>query len=209
MKLPVLFLFVAVAILFPSRGWSDEPDILDSLKGHELGIKTQDPQSGRIVSVKYGDPHLARVEEYLSDIPRPWTVPKMIDIFKKERETSLKIMALPRQTKSDAEERQRQWLRESERFESLARLLAASRDPRAAVALGDTFDRWDPEQPIVISALFDYFVGDMYYGLAPDDKSRRVEFGNMFEFTIPATMRWWHDNQARLRKEAAALAKEQ
>jgi hypothetical protein len=136
------------------------------------------------VPAKYGDPGLARAEQDLSDIPRPWTVPKMIAIFKKG---------------------QPQCVQEPARCESLARVLAASRDPRAAVALGDTFGRWYPDQALVIQAFFDYFVKDMYYGLAPDDKNRSLETGNLFDFTIPATTRWWNDNKARLQKESAAL----
>jgi hypothetical protein len=205
MKLRVLSLSVVMVILSPSRLWSEEQDILDSLKGHELGITVQDPQSHRYVPVKYGDPRLARAVQDLSDIPRPWTVPKMINIFRKEREEwPRRIQAFSQQADSDAEEMQRHW---SKRFESLARVLAASRNPRAAVILGDTSNTWSPDQALVIMALFDYFVGDMYYGLPPDDKSRSWESFNGLELTLPATFRWWNDNKARLRKEAAALEK--
>src|SRR5690349_11837594 len=97
-KSRVLSLYVVMIILSPSRLWSEERDILDSLKGHELGIIVQDPESHRYVPVKYGDPRLARAEQDLFDVPRPWTVPKMINIFKKEREEwPRKIYALSQQ----------------------------------------------------------------------------------------------------------------
>lgn len=198
-----------MAVLSPSRVYSEESDILDSLRGHELGIEVQDPQSSRFVSVKYGDPGLARAEENLSDIPRPWTVPKMIGIFKKEsRAWPQRILALPQQTDADAQEMQRQWLRESKRCRYLARVLAASRDPRAAVALGDTLDTEYPDKTGVISALFDYFVQDMYYGLPPEKTAKGLESMNRLDYTIPAATRWWNDNKARLKEEAAALGKD-
>jgi hypothetical protein len=161
-KLPALLLLLTVGTLTPLRAWAEERDILDSLKGHELGILVQDPQSHQFVSVKYGDPHLAKAEQILSDIPRPWTVPKMIDTFKKEREEwRRKIAALP----PDKESIQLhiQW---EDRCESLARVLAASRDPRAAVALAEAFEKSSgPEQVSEMEAMFYYFVSDYYYGL--------------------------------------------
>ena len=204
-KQSALFLLLTAVMLTPLRVWSDEQDILTSLKGHELGFQVQDPQSHRLVPAKYGDPHLVRAEQDLSDIPRPWTVPKMIDIFKKEREEwRRKIAALPPGSEST-----QLWMKWQDRCESLARVLAASRDPRAAVALGEAFEKWSPEQASEMEAMFYYFVSDYYYGLPANAKERKWESGNLLELTIPATKRWWNDNKARLEKEAVALAKGQ
>ncbi len=207
-KSPVLFLFVALAILFPSRVRSEEQDILDSLKGHELEMGTEDPQTHQLVPSKYGDPYLARAEEDLSDIPRPWTVSKMIGIFKKETAAwPRRIVALPQKTNADAEEMERQWRSEVKRCRYLARVLAASRDPRAVVALGDMLDTEYPDNDGVVVALFDYFVHDMFYGLSPEERAKGRQSLNGLDYTIPATTRWWNNNKARLRDAAAALGK--
>jgi hypothetical protein len=206
-KHSALFLLLTAVTLTPLRVWSDEQDILTSLKGHELGFLVQDPQSHHPVPAKYGDPHLAKAEQVLSDIPRPWTVPKMIAIFKKDRaEWWRKIAAIPRERAAESTEMQFKW---DDRCQALTRVLAASRDARAAVVLGEGSEKWSPEQFYMIDAMFDYFVGDMYYGLPPDAKERKWETGNMLELTYPATKRWWNDNKARLKKEAAALEKDQ
>jgi hypothetical protein len=123
---------------------------------------------------KYGDPYLVQAADKLSDIPRPWTVPKMIRLFEKEK---------------------------GERSRYLARVLAASRDPRAALVLGQALD--DPgfdKHNGAHSALFDYFVEDDSYGLPPENRLF-IWAENALDLTIPAADRWWAINRSQLEAE--------
>ena len=129
---------------------------------------------------KYGDPELVQAVQKLSDIPRPWTVPQMIGLFEKET---------------------------GERAQFLAKVLAASHDPRAALALGKALD--DPgfyKAYAANSALFDYFVGDDTYGLPPENHLV-IWAGNGLDLTIPAAHRWWIINRSQLETEVAKMHK--
>ena len=195
MKPSVLLVLVAMVILFPLRVCSEEQV-----------LPASDP---RLADGTDSEARLARAENNLSDIPRPWTVPKMIGIFKRESEAwPRRIVLLPKQTDTDTEKMTLEWRRSLRRCRDLALVLAASRDPRAVVALGDMLDAEYPDKNGVIVALFDYFVHDMFYGLPPEEKAKGQQSLNGLDYIIPATTRWWNDNKARLRKEAA-LAKDQ
>lgn len=128
---------------------------------------------------KYGDPFLVQAADKLSDIPRPWTVPNMIRLFEQEK---------------------------GERSEYLARVLAASRDPRAAVALGKALDDPGYKGFGACSSLFDYFVGDDSYGLPPENRLF-IWAGNALDLTIPAAHRWWVINRSQLEAEVNKIQK--
>jgi len=96
-----------------------EPDILEFAERHPLGFSTSAGPA------KYGDPELAKAVERLTDIPRPWTVPRILVLFEE-----IKQSWDTHDQDGKAFERYRQ------RSGDLARVLASSRDPRAALALG-------------------------------------------------------------------------
>ncbi len=115
------------------------------------------------------DPAAIERAKELHDIPRPWTVSKMLRQFQKANSVREKELIL--------------------------RVLAASRDPRAAVLLGETLP--DEKLELRVAAaegLVDHFLD-------------AVPMGGT-ESTFFAAEAWWHAHERGLRTEAARLARQ-
>lgn len=86
----------------------------------------------------YGDRRVLEAEMALKDIPRPWTVPKLIKIFERESQDWSKQL----KEKIDACDPV-MWpnhIEDRKHLEHLATLLAVSRDPRAILVLGNSLE---------------------------------------------------------------------
>ena len=156
-SLLLIVIFFLRAVAAPAM----EADILETAEGRPLGILVDGKPA------KYGDPQLADAVDALSDISRPWTVPKIIGLFKRDTSEWLRKFE-----KAKAEKADRMWKgseQEAKRCGQLATILAASRDRRAAVVLGEAMDNV-PEFPgleKVMIGLYDYFLPDPRYQRLP------------------------------------------
>jgi len=153
---PLLAVFIALT----AASCATERDILEIAKEHPLGI------SFNGVPAQYGDPDLAKAVDALADIPHPWTVPIIIEAFEKESSAWL------RKLKTQVDEKNNQmwdgWRNEQDRCGHLATLLTASRDPRAAVALGQTLNTpMFPGELQVVTGLYRYVLGDPRFQRLP------------------------------------------
>ena len=186
-----------------------EGDILEMAKERPLGVRV-DGQLAR-----YGDPVLAAAVDHLSDVPHPWTVPQFIRLFNQTSSEWLRKLEATRAARRN--EMWPEWRTELQRRQDLARILAASRDPRAALALGRTLDDTArtasppgreltfgpplggefPNAVAIFEAIFDYYVADINYGLPPEEW-QGVVAGKSYDFTVPAVRRWWAANRVRL-----------
>jgi hypothetical protein len=103
---------------------------------------------------RFGDPELAMAVDRMSDVPRPWTVPRIAALF-----DSGSGAWLGKLTEVLGRGDSLMWSTadaERERLGDLARVLASSRDARAAVVLGRTLDNEDhPAGWAVAWAIFD------------------------------------------------------
>jgi hypothetical protein len=145
-----------------------EPDILELAAKNPWVTQVQAPD-GTYRTPRYGDPELERAESALRDIPRPWTVSRMLRRYRDAKSVERKVLLLG--------------------------VLAASRDPRAAVVLGETLH--DEELDLRVAAtvgIVDYFFDDRFGG------------ANL-ESMMTAADEWWQSNEARLRAEAQRLAR--
>jgi len=192
--------FSALVILLLSvTTFAAERDILDIAKEHPLGITVNN------VPAKYGDPDLAKAIDSLGDIPHPWTVPKTIELFQQEIVAWQRKLQHQRDIKSDY--MWDGWEREQKRCGYLATLLAASRDPRAAVVLGEDFGTPDlPGWFEVMTGLLHYFVYDPRYRQLPAEERRPVVSTNLIPIWNREVKLWWELNKKDL--EAAATAPE-
>jgi hypothetical protein len=92
--------------------------------------------------------------------------------------------------KETDEEKRIKWLRN----------LAPSGDPRVAIALGEAFAAWKPP----VGGTYLYFPGEGHIAgmcLA----SYRFTSTGPAPASIEGLRRWWHDNEAALRRRAAQL----
>jgi hypothetical protein len=146
-----------------------EPDILELAASNPRVTQVQAPD-GTYRTPLYGDPDLERAESALHDIPRPWTVSRMLKHYRDTRSVERKVLLLG--------------------------VLAASRDPRAAVALGETLH--DEELDLRVAAtlgIVDYFFEDRFGGADLQGMMTDAD-------------EWWQANEARLRAEARRLARQ-
>ncbi len=111
-----------------------EDDIIEQAASHPRGVEQVQQSDGSYKTSKYGDHLLAEAEDFLSaQHPRPWTVPKVLS-----------------------------WVHETTdpaTLTHLLRLLAASRDSKAALCLSDYL----PSTSLAVRmaayyGLYDYFV---------------------------------------------------
>jgi hypothetical protein len=168
-----------------------ESDILDLAKRKPLQITVDDKPA------KFGDPRLAEAIEALTDLPRPCTVPATIKIFEQESHVWL------RKLKQREDEKNPQmwagWEQEAERCGHFATLLAASRDPRAAVALCRTLD--NPTFPggirvRVIDGLYNYFLSDARFHKVPPEHTG--VYAGDFTQIVRQVKKWWALNKSDL-----------
>jgi hypothetical protein len=159
------YVFVAVLGILGCARPVKEPDILDVAAASPL-LEEYAAPGEEPRAPRFGDPELERAERVLGDIPRPWTLPVIRARFRSERD--------PR------------------RRELLLRVLAASRDARAAVVLGAELEGDDAElQAAAIEGLGDYFLPYLVSG--------------GLEALAAAVETWWAENKTALAEEAARL----
>jgi hypothetical protein len=165
---------IALAIMFSldaSFALGAEKDILESaLKNPLLGRL----HNGK--SVKYGNPNLIAAEKALTNVSKPWTVPKIVRIYLKEK--ALWMDKLKERIKNNNPEMWPTARAESKRMAHLATVLGASRDPRAAFALESGI----AEDRLVggfsaIEAIHDYFLKLPCYKQLPPGKPSAGNIG--------------------------------
>jgi hypothetical protein len=162
-KLKLPILFFFVV----STTWAAEPDILEQAAAHPRGAESVEQADGSWVKSKYGDHRLAEAGTFLSTrYPRPWTVTQTLAWLQSATDDGTRV--------------------------HLLRLLAASRDPRAALILGAAINSDSPDVRMAACyGLLDYFV------------TGGKENGGT-EQHITDAQEWFASNKARLRSEAAA-----
>jgi hypothetical protein len=167
-KFCIQFLFLlAIALSLATITFGQERDILDIVAEKPLGMRVQNPD-GSWRTPKYGDYRLENAVEALKGRSRPFTVSKVIKWYAQERN--------------------------GKKRSHLLSLLAASRDPRAAVALGNAISDDNLDVRIAtLDGLQFYFVETVVSG-GSEDTFMHVE-------------KWWKDNRVRLETEAKALEK--
>jgi len=152
-----------------ARKTPTEPDILDLVAKNPRGEQVQAPD-GTYRTPRHGDATLEQAETKLRHIPRPWTVSKMIRHYREAKGVEERALLL--------------------------RVLAASRDPRAAVVLGETLP--DEKLELRVAAtegILDYFFDDRFGG-------------NNLEGQMTDADEWWRAHESGLRKEADRLARQ-
>lgn len=187
-------------MLLAAASSAAERDILEIAKEHPLRISVNG------VPANYGDPQLAAAVDALVDIPRPWTVPAIIDVFGKE--SSAWLRKLQAQIDKKSEVMWEGWEKESKRCGHLATLLAASRDPRAALVLGKALDRPDfPGGIRVVEGLYNYFLPDPRYHQIHLEHHGPEASTNLYPEMTRRVRLWWTMNKEDLEASAKAEAK--
>jgi hypothetical protein len=137
---------------------AQELDILELAARQPRGVKLVYPD-GTYRIPKFGDPDLEQAEKELADYPRPWTLSKVLA-----------------------------WYREADAGKARANLLwvlAASRDPRAALALGEAL--YDESLEVRWAAT--YGLLEYFNGMAGSGGT---------EQHMAAAREWWEKNRERL-----------
>jgi hypothetical protein len=153
-----------IFLFVTSIGQAAEEDILDYLKAHPLDSMVQQP-NGSMRSTKYGDYNLELAVPLLEKtFPRPWTVSKVLVWYRDSKDDKTRALLL--------------------------RLLAASRDARAALVLGEALDFESLDTRIAgCYGLLDYFFPEFV--------------GGGSEQHMKAAHEWFQSNKKRLQNEAA------
>jgi hypothetical protein len=155
-------LLITIVLTVSGASSAQEADILDFAAKHPLGTVIINPD-GTFRHPKFGDHRLERAVEELNKYPRPWTVSKALAWYVEAEDGKIRAHWL--------------WV------------LAASRDPRAALALGNALN--DDSLDVRVAAtygLLDYFM-------------RVVESGGTEQHMI-AVKEWWEKNRERIQTEA-------
>lgn len=140
-------------------------DILELVAKHPLGVQVIGPD-GSYKPAKFGDPKLARAVEHLKFIARPWTVSVITDRYLTSKGRDDQISA------------------------DLLRVLAASRDLRAAAVLGPAL--YDSSLTIRVAAT---------YGIMDYLMDMPVNGGT--EQHMEAAKKWWQQQQQQSRQQSA------
>jgi hypothetical protein len=160
-----VLLIVTIVLFLFGVCLAQEGDILDFAAKHPLGAVIINPDETYRYP-KFGDYRLERAVEELKNYPRPWTVAKVLAWYDKAEDGKIRAHLL--------------WV------------LAASRDPRAALALGNALN--DDSLDVRVAAtygLLDYFM--------------KIVVGGGTEQHIIAVKEWWEKNQESIQKEAERL----
>jgi hypothetical protein len=153
-------------VWWPYQGASD--DILEYADTHSLGTQIQ-LDDGTWREPKYGDLALEKAEEVFRNRPRPWTVERVLVWYASDTDVTARSLDL--------------------------RLLAASRDPRGAVMLGEALDDAVFEVKIAaLDGLADYFVGVGQVCCGSEQKAIVVH-------------KWWQQHEGELRAGAEKLGR--
>ena len=187
--------------LRPVAASAAERDILEIAKEQPLNVTVNG------VPAKYGDPNLAAAVAALGDIPHPWTVPKIIEIFHAESTEWLRKLQVQIDKKSD--QMWEGWEPESKRCGHLATLLASSRDPRAAVVLGSVLNNTEfPDGIRVSEGLYSYFLPDPHYhNLPPEKPDGPRAYTNFYPEMTRQVKQWWAINKVELKASTKAQSK--
>lgn len=175
----------------PASVRAEELDILEIAKKHPLNIYVNGAPA------KYGDPNLAAAVEHLAELPHPWTVPKIIELYQQECSTWLRKMENPEKRDFPWEG----WKEDQKRCGYLATLLAASRDPRAAVALMKTIES-SPGQGKAVTGLVNYFLPNPRYHRLPPNPVATTNMLGVYEGEVKA---WWRLNREAVTEDAKSL----
>lgn len=201
MKRTVQILISLFLILQHANASDAERDIMEIAKERPLNVTVNG------VPAKYGDPTLDAAVDALGDIPRPWTVPKIIEVF--NAETAAWLRKFQAQIDKKSEQMWEGSDREEKRCGYLATLLAASRDPRAAVVLGAALDN-RPEFPgaiCVFDGLYYYFVRDPAYRQLPTETFAPYFSTNLFPEEMRRVEQWWALNKEELKASTKVPSK--
>jgi len=182
----------------PARAQTAERDILDAVL--ERSQASACPGSG----VSYGDPALDAAERVLRlGIPRPWTVPVMLSLYESATAGWLERM---RQTRKSG--LNQMWEGSDEErllIDHLVAILAASRDPRAAVSLFRELGFPDfPGRSRTVLGLYEYFVSDPSYRQLPR-RDRPIFSTNVLPLMQDDAQTWWDMNRGEIERRAAVF----
>ncbi len=160
-----VILFIVCTVIFVATAFAQERDILDFAAKNPRGSQVQNPD-GTWRTPKYGDYDLEQAVQKLKGYSQPFTVPKVISWYSKTKNAKIRA--------------------------SLLRVLAVSRDPRAALVLGNSLkdDSFDV-RIAVIHGLTDYFLPSVVCCGSEQDAF--------------AAQEWWEKNRERLEREAKCV----
>lgn len=150
---------------------AQEQDILETVAKHPLGAQVK-AKDGSWKPAKYGDPKLAVAVEHLASIPKPWTVLSITRNYHAMKGKNDQLCA------------------------HLLRVLAASRDPRAATVLGPALS--DGSLAIRVAAT---------YGIMDYFMDHPVNGGT--EQHMEAAQQWWQQQQTKAQAESDSQLRKQ
>lgn len=188
------FLIGLVTALAAVAVHAQDVDILDAVLQNPRGVTVDG------VPVRFGDPELDAAELALRDLlPRPWTVGRIVPLF----EASARLARSPGNAEdaSAAEE----W---SALMMHLGRILASSRDSRAAVALGLVLEGERlPAMCAIATAFWDYFGNGAGYQPLPEQPEQGVMAStNACPSEIDRARRWFQLNRQVLSRQVGAVS---
>lgn len=160
-----VILLVFCVVIFAATAFAQERDILDFAAKNPRTSQVQNPD-GTWRTPKYGDYDLEQAVEKLKNYSQPFTVPSVISWYSETKDGKIRA--------------------------ALLRVLAVSRDPRAALILGNSLK--DDSLDVRIAAtysLMDYFLPSV--------------IGGGTEQHMFAVQRWWEENRKKLEKEAKCV----
>lgn len=173
-----------------------ERDILDIATEQPAGITSNNQP------IRFGDPDLDSAEITLRDyLPRPWTTTRIHALF---LAAYTRLGEAQKQTNVSSQDRVTdEW---TALAEQLGSILAASRDPRAALALARVIE--SPERLMLTCGLasnfMTYFLGDTSYQSPPAEAPVPRAFNGCSEFPKQVHA-WWLLNQKEVERRAAAV----
>ncbi len=175
---------------------AQERDILDAAAEHPLGYTFGDQP------MRFGDPNLDGAEKMLRNfLPRPWTTTRIQALFEAAR------TRLGESMKESDERQQDQFFDWMTLMEQLGTILAASRDPRAALTLGRLLESSDDRllTYALSSRFMDYFGSDASYQRPPaKEQVTRACYGGCGDLSQDA-LKWWQLNRRDVEQRAAAI----
>ena len=157
-----IVLFNICLVVFSTITFAQERDILDFAAKNPRASQVQNPDGTRRTP-KYGDYELEEAVEQLKNYSQPFTVQKVISWYSEAKDAKIRT--------------------------SLLRVLAVSRDPRAALVLGNSLK--DDSLDVRVAAT---------YGLMDYFMLTAISGGT--EGHMAAAQEWWEKNRERLEKEA-------
>jgi hypothetical protein len=167
-----------------------ERDILDAALERSQGTTVNGQP------VRFGNPELDSAEIRLRDyLPRPWTATRIHALY---------LAAYKRLGESETNDSlQDQFSEWRALVEALGTILAASREPRAALALGRALNDSRVMTCALHRSFLQYFGSDGSYQRPPAEESV-PHAGNGCELWPENALKWWLLNERELERRAAA-----